>query len=143
MIAARKIAVGRRRTTVNIADGNDTPIVRFSGLTRGTTLGSSGVYPILRYQTDYQYVYNLSRLLTPKNALRVGTDIRRQQLNDRADQYSRGYWIFGTAGGLGPVENFRRGFVSSYEKAGGRISSETGRESSTSTSRMTGKPNPT
>jgi outer membrane receptor protein involved in Fe transport len=96
-----RFAVGRRRTTVNIADGNDTPIVRFSGLTRGTTLGSSGVYPILRYQTDYQYVYNLSKLLTPKNALRVGTDIRKQQLNDRSDQYSRGYWVFGTAGGLG------------------------------------------
>src|SRR5205814_350842 len=83
-----RFALGRRRTTVNLADGNDTPTVRFSDLTRGTTLGSSTVFPILRYQTDFQYVYNLSRLLTPTNALRVGADMRRQQLNDRADQSS-------------------------------------------------------
>lgn len=114
-----RFAVGRRRTTVNIADGNDTPIVRFNGISYGTTLGSSGVYPILRYQTDYQYVYNLSKLLTPKNALRIGTDIRKQQLNDRADQYSRGYWTFNTAGGLNAFQNFRRGYVSSFEKAWG------------------------
>jgi outer membrane receptor protein involved in Fe transport len=114
-----RFAIGRRRTTVNIADGNETPIVRFSGFSYGTTLGSSGVYPILRYQTDFQYVYNLSRLITSKNALRVGTDIRRQQLNDRADQYSRGYWTFGTAGGRNAIENFRRGFVSSFTKSWG------------------------
>ena len=114
-----RFAVGRRRTTVNIADGNNTPIVRFSGISYGTTLGSSGVYPILRYQTDYQYVYNLSRLLTPKMVLRLGTDIRRQLLNDRADQYTRGYWTFGTAGGLNAIQNFRRGFVSSFTKSWG------------------------
>src|SRR5262249_30281094 len=80
-----RFAVGRRRTLVNIADGNDTPIVRFNGIARGTILGNSGVFPIWRYQTDYQYVYNLSTLLTSKQSLKTGADIRRQQLNDRAD----------------------------------------------------------
>ncbi len=114
-----RFALGRRRTTVNLADGNDTPVVRFSGLTRGTTMGSSTVYPILRYQTDFQYVYNLSRLLTPKMALRLGTDFRKQQLNDRADQSSRGYWTFNTSTGYSAIQNFRRGYVSSFEKSWG------------------------
>jgi len=114
-----RMAVGRRRTTVNIKDGNETPIVRFSGLTRGTTMGNSGVYPILRYQTDFQFVYNLSHLLTTKQALKVGTDIRRQHLNDRSDQFSRGYWTFGTAGGMTAIQNFRRGYVNSFQKSWG------------------------
>ncbi|PYV15339.1 MAG: hypothetical protein DMG07_10040, partial [Acidobacteria bacterium] len=114
-----RFALGRRRTTVNLADGNDTPTVRFSDLTRGTTLGSSTVFPILRYQTDFQYVYNLSRLLTPTNALRVGADMRRQQLNDRADQSSRGFWTFSAAQGFNSIQNFRRGFVSSYQRSWG------------------------
>ncbi|RPJ55220.1 MAG: hypothetical protein EHM23_26885 [Acidobacteria bacterium] len=114
-----RMAVGRRRTTVNIKDGNETPIVRFSGLTRGTTMGSSGVYPILRYQTDFQFVYNLSHLLTTKHALKTGTDIRRQHLNDRADQYSRGYWTFATAGGLNAIQNFRRGYVTTFTRSWG------------------------
>ena len=114
-----RMAVGRRRTTVNIKDGNETPIVRFSGITSGTTMGSSGVYPILRYQTDFQFVYNLSHLMTTKHAVKMGTDIRRQHLNDRSDQFSRGYWTFGTAGGMNAIQNFRRGYVSRYEKAWG------------------------
>lgn len=114
-----RFALGRRRTTVNIKDGNDTPIVRFSGLTYPTTLGSSGVYPILRYQTDFQYVYNLSTIISTKHALRLGTDIRRQQLNDRADQFSRGFWTFGVTPGYNSVQNFLRGFVSSYQRSWG------------------------
>ncbi len=114
-----RFAVGRRRTTVNIKDGNDTPIVRFNGISRGTILGNSGVFPILRYQTDFQYVYNISTLLTSTNALKAGTDIRRQQLNDRADQFSRGFWQFGSDQGLNAIQNFRRGFVSQFTKSWG------------------------
>jgi outer membrane receptor protein involved in Fe transport len=114
-----RFALGRRRTTVNLADGNETPTVRFSDLSRGTTLGSSTVYPILRYQTDFQYVYNLSRLVSATNALRVGTDMRRQQLNDRADQSSRGFWTFAAAQGFNSIQNLRRGFVSSYQRSWG------------------------
>ena len=114
-----RFAVGRRRTTVNIKDGNETPIVRFNDLARTTSLGSSGVYPILRYQTDFQYVFNLSTLITPKNALRLGADIRRQQLNDRADQFSRGFWTFTTGQGFSGIQNFRRGFVSAFERSWG------------------------
>ncbi|MGI8784924.1 MAG: TonB-dependent receptor [Acidobacteriota bacterium] len=114
-----RFAVGRRRTTVNIKDGNETPIVRFTGLARGTSLGSSGVFPILRFQTDYQYVYNLSTLLGSRNAIKFGTDIRRQQLNDRADQFSRGFWTFNISGGRTAIENFRRNFVSSFQRSWG------------------------
>ena len=114
-----RMAVGRRRTTVNIKDGNETPIFRFTSQSYGTTMGSSGVYPILRFQTDFQFVYNLSHLLTAKHAVKLGTDIRRQHLNDRADQYSRGYWQFAVSGGMDQVQNFRRGYVSSYTKSWG------------------------
>ncbi|MBI1747401.1 MAG: TonB-dependent receptor [Acidobacteria bacterium] len=112
-------AVGRRRTTVNIKDGNDTPIVRIGGYSYGTTLGNSGVFPIFRFQTDFQYVYNLTTMLTPRNSLKVGADVRKQQLNDRADQYSRGFWSFGAAQGQSGIQNFLRGYVSSFTKSWG------------------------
>jgi hypothetical protein len=125
-----RYGLGRRRTTVNIADGNDTPIVRITGPTNGPTIGNAGTFPILRYQTDHQYVYNHLWMFSPTWTLKFGTDIRLQQLNDLADSFSRGFWTFGTTTGTtglacgagGPctgVQNLLRGFVTAFTKGYG------------------------
>ena len=100
-----RIGLGRRETNVNLRQANTwdspwgVPIVRFSNPNNpgsyysSTTMGSSGVYPILRYQTDWQFVYNHYWMVSPKLTLKAGTDVRPGQLNDISDQYSRGYWI--------------------------------------------------
>lgn len=91
-----RFGLGRRATVVDLAAGSKVPIVRFSNSPySGTILGNAGAYPIKRYQTDWQYVYNHNWMITPKITLKAGTDIRLQQLNDFADNNSRGLWYFG------------------------------------------------
>jgi hypothetical protein len=116
-----RFGVGLRTTMVDIADGNNTPILRIStpaGYT--TTMGSSGAYPIHRYQTDYQWVYNLSHV-RGKHVLRAGIDFRRQHLDDLADNYSRGWYTFGATGTVGTAsryegwENFMRGYTTDFQ----------------------------
>ncbi|MEO5935760.1 MAG: carboxypeptidase regulatory-like domain-containing protein, partial [Terriglobales bacterium] len=128
-----RYGLGRRRTTVNIADGNTTPIVRIAGVTNGPIIGNAGAFPILRYQTDHQYVYNHLWMLSPTFTLKAGTDIRLQQLNDLADSFSRGFWTFGATVGTagqacgagGPctgVQNLLRGFVTAFTRGYGPFS---------------------
>src|SRR5687768_16500873 len=77
-----RYGLGLRTTLVNIAAGNDTPIIRFfnpSPITTQTSIGSAGNFPIQRYQTDNQFVYNFTTLFS-KHYLKLGTDIRRQNL---------------------------------------------------------------
>ena len=64
LVGEFRYGLGLRDTNVNIAAGNDTPIVRFAGRPTGlgTTLGNAGTFPILRDQLDHQFVYNLSWL---------------------------------------------------------------------------------
>jgi hypothetical protein len=116
-----RFGVGLRTTLVDISSGNDTPIVRISNpVGFGTTMGSAGQFPIHRYQTDYQFVYNLSHM-HGRHTLRAGIDFRRQHLDDLADNYSRGWWTFGAVGVLGQTsryegwENFLRGYVTDYQ----------------------------
>src|SRR5688572_16739697 len=60
-----RFGLGLRTTLVNVTAGNDTPIFRFynpspvPGVTQ-TSIGSAGNFPIQRYQTDKQFVYNLT-----------------------------------------------------------------------------------
>jgi hypothetical protein len=90
-----RYGLGLRSTNVDIAAGNDTPIVRFTDTPiTGTTIGNAGGFPIHRKQTDHQFVYNLSTMLGSRHFLRAGTDIRRQKLDDLADNNSRGSWSF-------------------------------------------------
>ena len=94
-----RYGLGLRTTLVNIADGNDTPIIRFFNPTPVTTqssIGSAGNFPIQRYQTDNQFVYNLTTL-KGDHYFKAGTDIRRQQLDDLADNFSRGFYNSTTA----------------------------------------------
>jgi hypothetical protein len=85
---------GLRTTLVNIAAGNDTPIIRLfnpTPITTQSSLGSAGNFPIQRYQDDNQFVYNITNLFD-KHYVKAGTDIRRQNLDDLADNFSRGFY---------------------------------------------------
>ncbi|HEU4876183.1 MAG TPA: carboxypeptidase-like regulatory domain-containing protein, partial [Pyrinomonadaceae bacterium] len=87
-----RYGLGLRTTLVNIAAGNDTPIIRFfnpTPITSQSIIGNAGNFPIQRYQTDHQFVYNLTTVFRT-HQVRAGTDIRRQQLDDLADNFSRG-----------------------------------------------------
>jgi hypothetical protein len=115
-----RYGLGLRTTRVDISDGRNVPIVRISNpsaFPTMTTLGSAGQFPINRFQTDNQFVYNLS-LIRGRHSVRVGVDWRRLALDDLADNSSRGSWSFIATGTLGTPEryegweNFLRGFVS-------------------------------
>jgi outer membrane receptor protein involved in Fe transport len=89
-----RYGLGLRTTLVNITAGNDTPIVRLfnpTPITSQSIIGNAGNFPIQRYQTDHQFVYNLTTVFRT-HQVRAGTDIRRQQLDDLADNFSRGFY---------------------------------------------------
>jgi outer membrane receptor protein involved in Fe transport len=89
-----RYGLGLRTTLVNIAAGNDTPIIRFfnpTPITTQSSIGSAGNFPIQRYQTDNQFVYNFTTLQN-SHYVKIGTDIRRQRLDDLADNFSRGFY---------------------------------------------------
>jgi outer membrane receptor protein involved in Fe transport len=116
---------GLRSTNVNISSGNDTPVVRFAGtgVPTFTILGNAGSFPIIRNQHDNQFVYNISTARWTHHTLKVGADIRRSQLNDRADNFNRGFWNFGStcAGVTYPnaLASFWAGCISAYQIAYG------------------------
>src|SRR5437762_3493627 len=63
IVQEARYGLGLRSTHVLIAAGNDTPIIRFSGLPTSTSapiIGNAGVFPIDRVQRDNQFVYNIS-----------------------------------------------------------------------------------
>jgi hypothetical protein len=109
-----RYGLGLRTTLVNITAGNDTPIVRFTNtapVTTQSTIGNAGNFPIQRYQTDHQFVYNVSTLIGANHSFKFGTDIRRQALDDLADSNSRGSWSFSaTATVLCNNVNYGNGF---------------------------------
>ncbi|MBA3242837.1 MAG: carboxypeptidase regulatory-like domain-containing protein, partial [Acidobacteria bacterium] len=117
-----RYGLGLRTTLVGIKAGNDTPIIRFTGSpVSGSIIGNAGAFPINRWQTDHQFVYNLSKILG-NHQVKTGTDIRRQQLDDNADNFSRGFYTFNAScGGTnygtaynallnGCVATFQKGF---------------------------------
>jgi hypothetical protein len=119
-----RYGLGLRSTNVNILDGNDTPIVRINdtGLIGAsfTILGNAGAFPINRNQRDQQFVYNISSAHWSAHTIKAGTDIRFVQLNDTADNFSRGFWTFsrncaGVDYGTG-IAAFMAGCVSSFQK---------------------------
>ena len=95
-----RYGLGLRNTLVNITAGNDTPIIRFQNphtVTGVSIIGNAGAFPIQRYQTDHQFVYNLSMIFGGNHFVKTGTDIRRQKLDDLADNFSRGFYTFNGA----------------------------------------------
>ncbi|MGD9561310.1 MAG: TonB-dependent receptor [Pyrinomonadaceae bacterium] len=100
-----RYGLGLRNTLVNITAGNDTPILRFTNPDRvvsGSIIGNAGSFPIQRYQTDNQFVYNLSTVIGGNHFFKAGVDIRHQMLDDFADSNSRGSWNF-TGACDGPI----------------------------------------
>ena len=114
---------GLRDTNVDILAGNDTPVVRFAGITPGHIIGNAGAFPINRDQTDHQFVYNVSTARWARHTLKAGTDIRRSELNDRASNNNRGFWNFtATCGGVtypSSLHAFFAGCVATYQKSFG------------------------
>ena len=126
VVGEARYGLGVRSTNVNIAAGNDTPIIRFTGSpVSGSIIGNAGAFPINRDQTDHQFVYNLTAQLWQDHSIRVGTDIRRQALDDVADNFSRGFWTFRSdiaCGGTtyaSPYAAFFDGCTTSYQKGYG------------------------
>lgn len=119
-----RYGLGLRTTLVNIAAGNDTPIIRFTNPINiaPTTIGDAGAFPIQRYQTDHQFVYNITSLLG-NHYFKAGTDIRRQQLDDLADNFSRGFYTFAIiCNGINYVTGFNafiNGCVGTFQKGFG------------------------
>ncbi|MFN2452814.1 MAG: carboxypeptidase regulatory-like domain-containing protein [Pyrinomonadaceae bacterium] len=119
-----RYGLGLRTTLVGIKAGNDTPIIRFSpSPVSGSIIGNAGAFPINRYQTDNQFVYNVSTLFLKNHFFKAGTDIRRQQLDDNADNFSRGFYTFRSACGgttyASPYEAFLNGCVNAFQKGYG------------------------
>ena len=101
-----RYGLGLRTTLVNILQGNDTPVIRFTNnLTAfgASIIGNAGSFPIQRYQTDNQLVYNMSWVVKGDHFLKFGVDTRDQDLDDLADNFSRGFYSFGTACRITPA----------------------------------------
>jgi outer membrane receptor protein involved in Fe transport len=93
-----RYGLGLRTTLVGIKGGNDTPIIRFGGSpVSGSIIGNAGAFPINRWQTDHQFVYNLTTLFAGNHYFKAGTDVRRQRLDDVADNFSRGFYNLAAA----------------------------------------------
>jgi hypothetical protein len=118
-----RFGLGLRSTNVNIAAGNDSPVLRFGGIASGPTIGNAGAFPINRNQRDTQLVYNLSSVLFSNHTLKVGTDLRKSKLNDRADNFNRGFYNLAAAcGGVTystSIAAFMAGCISNFQKAYG------------------------
>lgn len=129
LVGEFRYGLGLRTTLVNIADGNDTPVIRFfnPNAVSSSTIGNATTFPIQRYQTDNQFVYNVSATLGSSHLLKLGTDIRFQNLDDLADAGSRGFYEFGFTGNstcntvayANGFEMFLNGCVNRYTKAYG------------------------
>ncbi len=118
-----RYGLGLRTTIAAILDGNDTPVIRFVGSpVSGAIIGNAAAFPIQRYQNDNQFVYNLSYVAS-SHFLKMGTDIRRQKLDDFADNTSRGFWNFGaTCNGVNYVTSynaFLNGCINNFQKGYG------------------------
>lgn len=121
-----RYGLGLRTTLVNIAAGNDTPIIRLfnpTPITNQSTIGNAGNFPIQRYQTDHQFVYNFTTDFDTHN-LHFGTDVRRQKLDDLADNFSRGFYssTVATCNGINYINGFNQlinGCTPNYQKGYG------------------------
>jgi hypothetical protein len=123
LVGEFRYGLGLRTTLAAILDGNDTPVIRFAGSpVSGAIIGNAAAFPIQRYQTDHQFVYNVS-IVKGSHFLKAGTDIRRQNLDDFADNTSRGFWNFGTTcNGVNYVTSynaFLNGCINNFQKGYG------------------------
>ncbi|HEY6140110.1 MAG TPA: carboxypeptidase regulatory-like domain-containing protein [Thermoanaerobaculia bacterium] len=125
IVQEARLGIGLRQVAWTITDDPLTPVVRMSGGTglTFTILGNAGAFPIIRNQRDNQLVYNISFSRWAKHTLKLGTDIRRSSLNDRAESFNRGFWNFaatcqGTNYGTA-IAAFWAGCVNSFQTSTG------------------------
>jgi carboxypeptidase family protein/TonB-dependent receptor-like protein len=123
LVGEFRYGLGLRTTLASIVAGSDTPVIRFVGSpVAGAIIGNAAAFPIQRYQTDNQYVYNVS-VAKGNHFIKTGTDIRRQNLDDFADNTSRGFWNFGaTCNGINYVTSynaFLNGCITTFQKGYG------------------------
>ena len=120
-----RYGLGLRTTLVNIAAGNETPVIRFQNPApvSGSIIGNAGAFPIQRYQTDNQFVYNISAIFGSRHFVKAGTDLRLQRLDDLADNFSRGFYNFtSTCNGVNYGTGFNaflNGCVGTFQKGYG------------------------
>ncbi len=112
LVGEFRYGLGLRTTLVNITAGNDTPVIRFfnPAAVSGSIIGNATAFPIQRYQTDNQFVYNLSAIKGGNHFLKMGIDFRAQKLDDIADAGSRGFWEFGVGNGTCNAVAYASGF---------------------------------
>ena len=123
-----RVGIGTREVAWTITDDPQTPVVRMSGGTglTFTILGNAGAFPIIRNQRDHQFVYNLTSARWAKHTLKAGLDVRRSSLDDRAENFNRGFWNFAaTCQGVDygtAIAAFWAGCVNSFTKSFGPAS---------------------
>ena len=104
---------------VGLMDGDTVPIITWTIANAPANIGTPSQYPLKRYQSDFQYVYNVSAQLGARHTIKFGADVRRNQLNDEIQNYHRGNWQFTAAGPYNALENFVRGIVQFYQQGFG------------------------
>jgi hypothetical protein len=125
-----RYGLGLRTTLADVFAGNNTPVIRFTftGGISGSIIGNAGGFPIHRYQTDNQFVYNFSMLAFRNHFLKAGTDIRRQALDDLADNFSRSFWSFSNnCNGVNYTTGFNamlNGCISTFQRGYGPFFTE-------------------
>jgi outer membrane receptor protein involved in Fe transport len=126
LVGEARYGVGIRSTNVDILAGNTTPIIRFTASpVASSQVGSAGSFPIHRDQQDHQFVYNLTAQAFRSHSFKAGIDLRRQQLDDLADNDSRGSYTFNAScGGVtypSPYAAFFDGCVQSFRTSYGPL----------------------
>ena len=118
-----RYGLGLRTTLASIVAGSNTPVIRFANSpVAGAIIGNAAAFPIQRYQTDHQFVYNVS-VAKGNHFIKTGTDIRRQKLDDFADNTSRGFWNFSATCNSIPYGTsynaFLNGCITTFQKGYG------------------------
>jgi outer membrane receptor protein involved in Fe transport len=121
-----RYGLGLRTTLVGLKAGNNTPKLQFLGSPIASSqIGGNAALPISRWQTDHQFVYNLSTLFGGNHFFKAGTDIRRQRLDDVTENASHGsYIIFAMCNGINygsPYNAFLNGCTTTFRKGYGPI----------------------
>ncbi len=123
-VAEFRYGYGIRDTNVNVKEGNDTPIIRFTGSpVSGSIIGNAGGFPITRDQSDHQFVANVNTLFGNDHNFKAGADVRLSRLDDLAQSFQRPFWTFTTScGGVSyasPYAAFLDGCVTNFQRSYG------------------------
>src|SRR5262249_40489279 len=118
-----RYGLGLRSTNVDIAAGNDTPIIRLTSPVAQATVGNAGNFPIHRDQRDNQVVYNLTTAAGSRHPPESRVRVPRAEAAYLAAANSRGSWSFTTScGGTNyptAYAAFLDGCVNSFSKGYG------------------------